>query len=103
MTVDEVGKLLNDTEKFLKAKTEGVIDEATKRDLALRIVEFEKSCIEIGLDDYEKTDTAEEVADLLINDSHRFFRWLENKGLDFVDEIRHKAIEKENAEKKIDR
>ena len=94
ITVNEVGKLLDDTEKFLKAKSKGTVDETTKKDLASRIVEFEKSCIEIGLDDYEP-DTAEDIADYLINDSHKFFRWLENKGLDFVDEVRYKAIEQE--------
>lgn len=97
MTGNEVKKLLSDTEEFIKAKPEGVIDEATKRDLALslalRIVEFEKSCKDIGLDNCI-TYTAEEIANLLINDSHRFLRWLENKKNDFVAELRYKASEK---------
>ena len=99
MTVDEAKKLLSDTEEFIKAKPEGVIDESTKRELALslalRIVEFEKSCIEIGLDGYKRTHTTEEIADLLINDSHRFLKWLENKKFDFVAEVRYKASEQE--------
>lgn len=97
MTVDETKKLLNDTEEFIKAKPEGVVDEATKRklalSLALRIVEFEKSCKDIGLDNCI-TYTAEEITDLLINDPHRFLRWLENKKFDFIAEVRYKASEK---------
>lgn len=97
MTGNEAKKLLSDTEEFIKAKPEGVIDEATKRklalSLALRIVEFEKSCKEIGLKNCI-THTAEEIANLLINDSHRFLRWLENKKNDFVAELRYKASEK---------
>lgn len=98
MTGNEVKKLLSDTEEFIKAKPEGAIDEATKRDLALslalRIVEFEKSCKDIGLDNCI-TYTAEEIADLLINDPHRFLGWLENKKFDFIAEVRYKASEQE--------
>lgn len=98
MTVDEAKKLLNDTDEFIKAKPEGAVDEATKRklalSLALRIVEFEKSCKDIGLDNCI-TYTAEEITDLLINDPHRFLGWLENKKFDFVAEVRYKASEQE--------
>ncbi len=98
MTVDEAKKLLNDTDEFIKAKGAGQINEATKRklalSLALRIVEFEKSCKDIGLDNCI-TYTAEEITDLLINDPHRFLGWLENKKFDFVAEVRYKASEQE--------
>ena len=98
MTVDEAKKLLNDTDEFIKAKGAGQINEATKRklalSLALRIVEFEKSCKDIGLDN-RITYTAEGITDLLINDPHRFLGWLENKKFDFVAEVRYKASEQE--------
>lgn len=97
MTGNEVKKLLSDTEEFIKAKPEGAVDEATKRklalSLALRIVEFEKSCKDIGLDNCI-TYTAEEISNLLINDPHRFLGWLENKKNDFVTELRYKDSEK---------
>lgn len=96
MTGNEVKKLLNDTDEFLEAKSKDVIDEETKKELALslalRIVEFEKSCIKIGLDNCI-TYKAEEVADLLINDPDSFLGWLEKKKFDFVAELRHKDSE----------
>lgn len=96
MAVDEAKKLLSDTEEFIKEKSEDVVDEATKRklalSLALRIVEFEKSCKDIGLDNCI-TYTAEEIANLLINDPDNFLGWLENKKNDFVTELRYKASE----------
>lgn len=103
MTGNEVKKLFSDIEEFIKtkpAKTKGVIDEETKKELdssalslASKIVEFEKSCIEIGLNDC-KIHTAEEIADSLINKPHSFLIWLEKEKFDFIAEMRYKDSEK---------
>ena len=70
----------------------------TRHELAKRIVELEKTLYRIGAcDKNEKIDSEEVMAKHLLNEPRKVARWLENKCLDYFDEIR--LIQAENADK----
>ena len=90
MTVNEVCTMLDKTEDFLKARQQGNKDEETLNNISEKIVEFEKSCIECGMDAEEEVDTVTDIKAYLIADV-KFWRWLEEKGLEYVLDV-HKDI-----------
>jgi len=92
MTVGEVCTLLDRTEDVLKARQNGINNEETLNDISEKIVEFEKTCIECGMDAEEKVDTVEEIKTYLTTDA-KFWRWLEEKGLEYSDFCRLKDME----------
>ena len=92
LTVNEVCSILDDVEDFLKDRKNGVDNTSKTTKLAERIVEFQQTCIDCGMDDCESTDTVEDIANWLVNDV-KFWRWLEEKGIEYADFCRLKELE----------
>lgn len=95
LEINRILELIDDMESYYKNLKCNVQNSSIKTDLAKRIIEFEKECLEIGIDDYKNTDTVDDMISYIDKDCRGVFKWLEEKGIEYFDYIRLKEINNE--------